>query len=298
MSYSLNGIQLSTFGFVAGGDGTSNIALSGFLDMPARLGKTHHVWAESKSVQPYVNQSEIKFGGRDLKLTGYIKGNDRQDCLLKSKAMNSLVDGFTGLVPLSSTDWGTFNVFVKSIKCELINETILSMVIEMREPVVDLSGTLPSPDGGDFGIDNHSFDQLGGFLTKFGGERYGRPGIKEQHFSAWGFEGFQITKAEAAELDMELFVHAANYVLFEAKIRALYKLFGMAGTRLMNVARDEFREFFVADGFATTNLYSDDDGVRAVVAFKAIQVNSEFYFITSNSGDFITDNSNNKILIR
>lgn len=296
MGYSLNGTSLESLGFIAGQQTGSNIALTGFLDMPSRLGKTHHVWAEGKGLQPYVAPSEIRFGGRDLKLTGYFKEADRSVLLTKDKSLTALVDGITALVPLV-TSWGTFNVYVTRINSQLLHETILQVDIEMREPVVNLSGTLPTPDYGDFGIDGYSFELLGGFLTKFNGERYGRAGMKEQNFTAWQNEGFQITKTNAPTLDLELFVSANNFALFEAKIRTLYKLLGGSGTRMLNVVRDHFREFFVTDGFSVNNIRLGDL-VSGLVSLRAVQVYSDFYFLTANNGDFITDNSNNKILIK
>lgn len=296
MAYSLNGTSLESLGFIAGQQTGSNIALTGFLDMPSRLGKTHHVWAEGKGLQPYVGAGEIRFGGRDLKVTGYFKETDRSLLLAKDKALTALVDGITTLVPLV-TDWGTFNVYVVKITSQLLHETILQVNIEMREPLVNLTGTLPSPDNGEFGIDGYSFSQLGGFLTKFNGERYGRAGTKEQNFTSWQHEGYQITKRGAPTLDFELFVQANNYALFEGKIRALYKLLGGSGTRIINVVRDQFREFFVTDGFAVNNIQVGDV-VSGLVSFKGVQVYSDFYFLTANNGDYITDNSNNKILIK
>lgn len=130
--------------------------MSGHLDLPARIGKTSHSWAESKTVQPYVAPSEMRFGGRDLTLVGTIIGTDKNDCLDKSNALKNLVNGFTTIVPLSSK-WGSFNVYVKSIEITFLADLALTVVIPIREPLVNINGTLPTPDGGEFGIDNYSF---------------------------------------------------------------------------------------------------------------------------------------------
>lgn len=66
----------------------------------------------------------------------------------------------------------------------------------------------------------------------------------------------------------------------------------------MNVARDEFRELFVTDGFKTSGIYVTDTEARGLVSFKATQVSADFYFLTDNSGNYLTDNSNNKFLIK
>jgi len=297
MSYILNGIYLASFGFTPGRQANSNLALSGFLDMPARLGKTFHDWGDEHGVEPYVTASQIRFGGRDLQLIGWITGTDKQDCYLKSESLVSFVKSFTGLVPLV-TQWGTYQVKINSVPIEYLADKGLAVTINMREPVVDITGSLPASDNDDYGIDNISFSALGGFLTEFKGQRRGMPEVKSEQFTAWQKEGYQITKTQAAKIEFGILVQADTYAAFKTKITSLYALFSKSGTRLMNVKEDAIREFFVTEGFRLTTVYKNQLKYLGVVTVTAIQVNNDFYYLTDNSGNFITDNSLNKIIIR
>jgi len=64
-TYTLNNIDLGSFGFIAGKQAGSNIALSGAFDMPPRTGKTFQSWGDDHGVEPYVSATEISFGGQD-----------------------------------------------------------------------------------------------------------------------------------------------------------------------------------------------------------------------------------------
>ena len=76
--YSINNIAFETYGITAGRIDGSNIALSGQLDMPARLGKTFHDWTGEEGVEPYVLASEIRHGGRDLVFSGYLVATNKE----------------------------------------------------------------------------------------------------------------------------------------------------------------------------------------------------------------------------
>jgi hypothetical protein len=282
--YILHNISLGDFGFIPGQQTDSNIALSGHLDMPARTGKTFHKWAVDNYVEPYVSASEIRFGGRDLQLVGFITGLNKSDTLNKSKALIAFIDTFTDLVPLSSK-WGTYNVQVKSIPIEFLAENYLKVTINMREPVVDLSGVLPEADGGTYGIDGISFGKLGGFLTEYKGDRRSRPEIQSQSFTAYENEGYQITKTENPVLELSLFVSGSTYEDFKAKIKGLYALFAKPGLRFLNVKDDIIRDFFVTEGFKITKLYNQANRCVGVVNFKAMEIPITYSFDVDSNMD-------------
>ena len=48
MSYRLNDIELSSYGILPGQAPGSNVALSGFLDLPKRAGKAYHSWPDEE----------------------------------------------------------------------------------------------------------------------------------------------------------------------------------------------------------------------------------------------------------
>lgn len=294
-TYTLNGTDLSTFGFTAGRQSGSNIGLSGFLDMPDRLGKTYHSWGDNKSVEPYVSASDIRFGGRDLQLVGYIRGDSRLDVLAKCQALRDFIDDLTGLVPLAC-EWGTYQIRVGAIPIQSMHATTASVTINMREPVVNLSGALPIVDNGEYGIDSISWDGLGVELVGFTGDRLSRPETKTQQFTAWENEGYQITKTGPSILDLTFLVQSVDYSSLLGTIQGLYALFSQSGTRMLSVKNDTYREVFVVDGFRVENIRSGSQ-FTCMVAIKAIQVTDDWYFLTDNAGNFITDNNYNKILI-
>lgn len=295
MSYSLNGTDLSAFGFEPGRQPGSNIALSGFFDMPARIGKTYHSWGDSNGVQPYVSASEIRFGGRDLTLVGFIRGSDRGDVLNKCQSIRDFVNSFTDLVPLSCA-WGTYSVRIGSIPINSLHATTAEITINMREPVVNLSGSLPTVDNGEYGIDDISFAALGISLVNFAGDRLGRPGTKPEQFTSWINEGYQITPTEQAKLDLNFLIQETDYSEVLGIIQGLYALFSKPGTRMLNTPNDTYREFFLTDGFVVDEIRSGAN-FTARLNIKPIQVSDNWYFLTDNSLDYITDNNYNKILI-
>lgn len=134
--YSFNNISLDTFGFIAGRAENSNLAISGVWDMPSRLGKTSHLWGDDHGVEPYVREDEIMFGGRDLALHGYIKGDSKVAASAQLNALYEMINGVTDLVPLSS-DWGAWLVYVSDeISAEYIAEGVYKIRVPMREPSI------------------------------------------------------------------------------------------------------------------------------------------------------------------
>jgi hypothetical protein len=81
--YILGGVNLSQFSFTAIRQDDSDVGLSGFLNMPARLGDTSFSWANDIGIEPYVSAADIELGGfsgRDLSLTGVITGDGHDQC--------------------------------------------------------------------------------------------------------------------------------------------------------------------------------------------------------------------------
>lgn len=299
----LANIDLAQFGFLEGKMRDSNIAYSGILDMPARIGKAFHSWPEKKGIQPYVNANEIRFGGRDIKVVGYILGKDPKDCRTKVKALYDLFDSFSNVVDLTCK-WGNYKVYVNSaIQPERLGPKSLKMTLSFREPVVDISGPLPVenfPDN-DFGIDGISFKDLGGTMLEVWGDRVSRPTPKPMQFTAYQYEGYQITKTEAAELSFKLLIDQPDYASFKAKIKSLYALFAAPGLRSLILQNDALRSFFMKDGFKVESLYNYSDRFIGVVNAKLTQVGDPAYnwsYLSDHLGNYITDNRNNKIIIR
>ena len=99
--YLLNNIDISTFGILASQVSGSNIALSGWCDLPIRTGDTHYSWAEEDSVEPYVDEDDIAFEGRDLVLKAIILGSNF-DLYPKLRDFYAFIASFTELVTFYS----------------------------------------------------------------------------------------------------------------------------------------------------------------------------------------------------
>lgn len=72
MSYLINGIPLSNYGFEAGwitsgSKPDSSYALSGAFSFPKRVGKTYHDW--NGDIEPYVDADDIEFEYRQFSLS-------------------------------------------------------------------------------------------------------------------------------------------------------------------------------------------------------------------------------------
>lgn len=302
MSYFLGGTNLSTFGFIPGHQPGSNLALSGFLDMPARLGKCFHDWASEVGIEPYTSASEIRFGGRDLSLTGAIIGTGKKDCIDKLAALQGLISSFTTLVNLTSDKWGTFQVYVHGdIQGDYLGEKGLKITIPFREPVVDLSGIYPAgtPDN-EYGFDGISFADLGGVLTEFNGDRRNITAPKGFETTDWFKEGYRITKREASKLHIQIFISQSDFNAFRTKIKSLYQLFKAPGERNLIVKDDLYRRVFACDGFKVSKLNKRNAKFYGLVDIDLMQVGtaqSQWYYLADNAGNLITDNLNNKIIV-
>lgn len=297
--YSLNGISLDTLGFIPGKQDGSNLALTGFLDFPSRVGTTEMDWADEHGIEPYVSAGEIFFGGRDINLIGFIKGIDRDDCENKRMQLVALIDSFTTLVPLVSK-WGTSNVWVNGVVAgDFLTNQYLRISIPFREPAVNLTGTLPVSGSPEFGIDGYSFKALGGYQISLTGDRWNRPAPKTGSFSVYGKEGYQITKKVAPELTFRLYIKQDTYTLFAAKISALYQLLGSPGLRSLTANNDSIRSFYVKDGFKVTSMYSRPNCFIGIVECKIVQSGTPGTFedLEDYLGNMITDNAGNPIQV-
>ena len=272
--YKLKNIPLSDFGFEPGQQPGSNIGLSDFLNMPARLGDVFFIWARDAGIEPYVSAEDISqggFSGRDVNLMGYIKGTDRVDCENKRRGLVMLIDSCSDLVPLVCK-WGTFNVYVNgAVTAEFLHDTMLKITIPFREPLVDMSGVIPTGNDAGFGIDGVSFKSLGATQLDLS-DRRNRPAPKSMDAIAYGKEPYQITKTVAPELILKLFIIQPTYADFRSKIRSLQALLAAPGIRTLSGHNDKLRSFFVKDGFNVNTMYSNPDFFSGIVECKLTEV--------------------------
>lgn len=301
MSYILDGVNLNTeYGFYPGRHDNSSLGLAGFLDMPKRLGKCYHDWGAIHGVQPYTSANEIRFGGRDLSLVGFIMGSSKSDCAIKLNNLSKQIDGFTGAVDLVS-NWGTQSVFVNApVVGDYFSDTCLKVSIGFREPNPDISGTLPTDSGGVDGIDGISFEEMGGYLVSFGGDRRNRPQPKSFEVTQYEREIYKTTKQSETKLNLRIFMEQPNFAIFEQKIRGLYALFSKPGERNLIIEHDFYRRVFAIDGFEVSELYNYGSSFTGYVSIDLIQaglIDGELVYIGDNEGNFIVDHNFDKILI-
>jgi hypothetical protein len=258
--YTFNSVDLSTYGIMPGHEDQSNIAVRGIYDLPARIGKTFYEWGDEDGVEAYVESADMMFGGRDLTFSGHIKGTNVQ----RYNYIDALKAGLkapTGTA-VFSTPYGNFNVLSRSMKATNHREVDeVSMIF--REPVVDLSGgTLP-----DVGIDNYTIDSIpmssfGLYTTDFDNVM-DLPETKEQMFTKFGSEGFQMTKRKNGELTINCFLYGASLSEFNLRVKSLYLLFSSTGVRTVKINGELYVTCFADSGFSVTDIHLLSNGMFA-----------------------------------
>ena len=301
--YNLGGTDLSIFNFTPTVEAGSDVALSGFLDMPSRLGKTSHNWASEDGEEPYISAADIALGGfsgRILVLIGVIRGTDQYDANDKVNALHALIDSFTGFVSFA-TDWKNYQVCVnEAVVGEKLASGLVKIAIPMIEPVVSLVGTIPTPTSAQFGIDGISFSQLGGVTLQLSGDRLTRPTPKKEDVTVYGKESVVITKKQSAVLNLQLAIKDSTISGLLSKVQTLMALFSNPGLRQLTYEGDRLRSFYVKDGFKASNIHLYTNEKFCVIDVKLIDagVAGTFTSLTDTLGQLITDNTNNIITVR
>ena len=278
-AYTLNSVNLSTYGIVPGHAPRSNIALSGCFDLPARTGQTYYEWADDNTIEPYVETDEIFFAGRDIVFTGTIFGNNKtiNDYL---QALYDDVEAVTGLVNFV-TPYGTFSVQIKTIVPEYYVGAC-SVVITFREPVVDLSGgTLPATGISAYMIDDIPMLSFGLYYSKGGGLR-NLSELKEQLFTKYGSEGYQMSRRKNRSFEIKGVIMASSLSDFQDKIKALYLLFSSSGLRPIIINNEIIIECFAVEGFKVDGVYLYDNGIIANFNINLICYSVEFILLNED----------------
>lgn len=295
MAFTLNSVDLTVYGITAGQVPGGNTALQGCWDLPERIGDTHHIWDDDNTVEPYVASDEIFFAGRDIKFYGTIIGTRPviNDYL---RALYAAIEAFTTLKTLS-TPYGDFSVQVNSITPKYYNGAC-SVVMTFREPVVTLTGgSLPSTAIGTYTIDQRTFASFGLYFE--GDDNYSQlPGLKDQKFTKYGSEGYQIVKSENRIFELNCLLMASGLVDFTAKIKALYLLFKGANLRNIKINDQVEIDCFAIRGFNISDVVVMSNAVYArfkasLMCFSANYINE----LSTEAGDIVTDESGVTILI-
>lgn len=250
--YYLNGVDLSVFGFIPGHASGSNIALSGAWSLPKRLGDCYHDWPEIKGVEPYVENVDIRFAGRDLSLYGYIVGDSWEKFIENTDEFFSAILQYQDLVELKS-DFGIYNVYVKdAIRLDNKGNGRGEIILKFREPIVDITGVVPDGKStiGD-GIEGMTYKSLG--LTVLKSTYLDRPVIKAQNHTSWEKEGYRVTKPKVGTLELEMLLEADDYSGFLRMVQQCYYLFGGSGVRDI-VINGDAATYFCVNGFSVDDI--------------------------------------------
>ena len=282
------------FGIIPGRSPDSNIALAGAWDMPSRIGKTHHIWPDDNSLEPYLRADEIFFGGRDLSFHFFIKASDRRTAVLKCYGMYDFINSFTGRVPFSSLNYGSYNVLVNNeVKIDYIASGMCKGVLTMREAIVNMTGYIPSSDNGSgSSIDKISLSSLG-FEVVSMTDQYGRPAAKSVNVTAYGHESAKVAKVGHRTINLELITQKNGYQFgFLPTIKTLMALLAAPNARTL-IHNGITREVFAKDGFRVTMLYKNGEQYTAkvMIPLTEIRVLETYNLLTDASGLILTDAS-------
>jgi len=102
-------------------------------------------------------------------------------------------------------------------------------------------------------IDTISFFSYGLFLSEYDGQAH-LLDPKNQFFTVYAKEGYQITKRNGNTLDFNGFVIGASQADLISKINVLYGIFIAPGTRTIVLDNNPI-ECFSKDGFEITNVH-------------------------------------------
>lgn len=132
-TYYLNDTPLGDFGFLPGHASGSNLALSGVWDMPPRTGDSFHEWTEQDGVEAYVDPADIRFGGREIQLTGHLIGDHREELLDRIDRFRTFLQALPETSVLRC-DWGEWAVHLKKEVKIAPRDRIAPVTLSFYEP--------------------------------------------------------------------------------------------------------------------------------------------------------------------
>ena len=286
--YKLNDIDLTTYGILAGKPSSGNVAIEGCYSMPSRTGDCYYEWPDS--LEGFTAADDIMFGGRNLVFNGIIISNNF-DLYYKLKAFYAAIALFSDLVVLSSP-YGDYSVQITSVE-ETHNTGGCWLKINMREPVVDLTGgTLPATGIGAYTIDDIPFHSFGLHIGK-SDKVYNLPELKEQYFTKYGQEGYQMVYHKNRVLTLDGIIVASSVAEFTTNIKNLYLAFASTGERTIKKNNEVFITCFAKDGFEVKDLMVFENLVVGNFSIELMvtgfMVNGDEYLLATEDDELIID---------
>lgn len=296
--YKLNNIPLSNFGIVPSHIKGSNIALTGWLDMPKRIGKTYHIWKDRQGVEPYVEKDDIYFGGRDLLFRGYIEFDNEVQLNNLLNNFYSYLKGFKNLIEFS-TPYGYFNVTLqKEIKTEVLQHKFCYVDITFREPEVSKpfnyfqqgyfsTGYFDAPinpmiienlykDYESYGIDGIPFHLFNAILIQ-PEKTFNRAKIQQQaKLKSDTKEDYEITAAGAEKIKLDLLFIGNSIEELSKNTRAFQMLLSREKQRALQID-NRLTQAFCVDGYKVKNINISNQQCTSELSVQLIKATNKLF---------------------
>ena len=284
------------YGLVPSQAPSSNIALAGCFDMPIRRGDLFYEWGDENGVEAYVDAADFMFDGREITCHCVILGT-RAEVQALLKTFYSAVKIFTDVVELV-TDYGTFNVYVQTVRPTITNGGA-NVEIIFREPIVDLTGSLPALGSSNTNIDGIPLSSFGLYFSSVLGQRDLQE-MKEQYFTSYETESFQLTKRQANTMTINGFILGSSIADFKSKVSSLYALYSSANMKDITLSSLEYRGCFAVNGFSITDIIVHSAGVigRFSTEWIISGAYTEYVLITEDGVIVTTEDGLKKIILR
>lgn len=282
--YLINGVDLSLYGFKP----IAPIALSGWLDMPARINKTKHDWLDENYTEPYIREDEIFFGGRDLVLKGYISDYF---------GLNEFLDSIENDAELSCS-FGNFAVTVMGFRSvDLCPTDYTEIEIRFRQSVVQAWGTVPATESGGRGINGFGWGDFGMSLLNVDGNK-SRGDSKQLPVSVYSKEKTVARKRGALQEVITLMARASDLTELADNIGGLARVLASEGKKLLQLEDSLFREVFLESGFRVTLLRYTSKQVHAKIdiSFTEIRTVRELVVFEDTDETNLLGNNHNEAL--
>ena len=253
MAYTINGIDIADYGMLPGRAPGSNLALSGWLDMPARIEKTMHSWANENGVEPWLETELMFWGGRDLDFYVLINGED------EAGARDYITDCYT---ELDSSQRIFLNSPYGYFRCRQRDQITVKYLgigwcqahIPLREISPIINGTVPDADTDNLlGVDRIKFSTLGIVPLELAG-RYSRAALKEINVVDFGTESTQLTNRAEKVMTFKGVFEAETLAAIKVMFSSLVAILKQPSLRRIKMQDDATREFFNTEGFRVTQI--------------------------------------------
>lgn len=266
MIYTLDDTPLSAFGLIPVKASGSNIAIGGIWDLPKRSGTCYYDWLDENGVEPYVEEADIAFDGRDITIATMLWAESRTDALGKTAALRTWLNEISSPFNLHC-EAGDFVVRFAGTEDSYRGKGKVEIVLKFREDAPVLTGAvMPIASVHSGGIDGYSWVALGVV-----------PGTLEGAFLCMGRKEKDTTGVVSAggtqmrSVTLSGWVTASSLADFTERVRVLYSLFGGPGLRTVIWFGETFQGF-ACEGFTVSEIYKLSEKMIGKLSVKIIVV--------------------------